>query len=132
MDGVFAFDVTGFPTTYLAVPHGGTGGVGPSKVYQFLLQPANATTTFTFTNWGHLIDATGVGSTELVMDDVVLNAVPVGACCIPGALCQILAGPDCLSHGGVYMGDGTACDPSGCTPSPTESRSWGQIKAAYK
>lgn len=131
-DGVFAFDVTGFPTTYLAVPHGGTGGVGPSKVYQFLLQPASATTTFTFTNWGHLIDASGVGSTELVLDDVVLNAAAAGACCIPGALCQILSGPDCLGKGGVYGGDGSACGPNGCAPSPTESRSWGQIKVHYK
>jgi hypothetical protein len=131
-DGVFAFDVTGFPTTYLAVPHGGTGGIGSSKVYQFLVQPANATTTFTFTNWGHLIDAAGVGSTELVLDDVVLNAVAAEACCIPGAICQILSGPDCLARGGLYAGDGTACGPNGCGPTPTESQSWGQIKARFK
>ena len=131
-DGVFAFDVTGFPTTYLAVPHGGTGGIGSSKVYQFLLQPANAATTFTFTNWGHLIDAAGVGSTELVLDDVVLNVAAVGACCIPGATCQFLSGPDCLAKGGVYAGDGSACGPNGCAPTPTEFRSWGQIKAQFK
>jgi hypothetical protein len=131
-DGVFAFDVTGFPTTYLAVPHGGTGGMGPSYVYQFLLQPASSTTSFTFTNWGHVVDAAGVGATELVLDDVILNVAPVGACCIPGQLCQILSLHDCVAKGGTYGGDGLPCGPQGCLPVPTESRSWGQIKSIYK
>jgi hypothetical protein len=45
------------------------------------------------------------------------NACPVmaiGACCIPGALCQILSEEECTLVGGVYMGNGIPCDPNPC------------------
>jgi hypothetical protein len=131
-DGIFGLDITGFPTLYLAVPHGGTGGLGPSHVYQFLLNPASAATTITFTNWGHFIDPVIVSTTEVVMDDVILNVAPVGACCIPGQICQVLSTDACVTKGGIYAGDGLPCDAQSCLPVPTESRSWGQIKASYR
>jgi hypothetical protein len=131
-DGIFGVDVTGFPTLYLAVPHGGTGGLGMSHVYQFFLQPASAATTITFTNWGHFIDASFGGATELVLDDVILNLAPVGACCVPGRTCQVLSAEACAAQGGVYVGDGLPCDDQACSPVPTESKSWGQIKAQYR
>lgn len=130
-DGIFGMDVTGFPRGYYAVPHGGTGGLGSSYVYQFLLQPANATTTITFTNWGHFIDPSFISTTEVVMDDVILNVAPVGACCVPGRTCEVLPAATCAAQGGTYMGDGLPCDPQGCVPVPTKSTSWGQIKARY-
>jgi hypothetical protein len=80
-DGIFGLDVTGFPTTYLAVPDGSAGSIGNQKVYQFFLQPASSTTTIKFTNWGHYFAGFTAGwtlpsTTELILDDVVLNQVP--------------------------------------------------------
>ncbi len=42
----------------------------------------------------------------------------VGACCLPGGECQTLAVADCEAAGGMYQGDGVACDPGLC-PQPT-------------
>ncbi len=102
-----------------------------SHVYQFLLQPASAATTITFTNWGHFIDPSVVATTELVLDDVILNLAPVGACCFTNQTCQVLSIEACVAQSGVYVGDGLPCDAETCSPVPTESRSWGQIKARF-
>lgn len=80
-DGIFGLDVTGFPTTYLAVPDGSPGSIGNQKVYQFFLQPVSSSTTIKFTNWGHFFAGFTAGwtlpsTTELILDDVVLNQVP--------------------------------------------------------
>ena len=82
-DGIFGLDVTGFNTIYLQAP-GGAGAytVGISHRYEFFLQPASPNTTFTWTNWGHYGNGVTTGwnisvaSDELVLDDVILNAVP--------------------------------------------------------
>jgi hypothetical protein len=45
------------------------------------------------------------------------NDCPIGlfgACCVPGADCQILSAEECAALGGTYIGDGAACDPSPC------------------
>lgn len=66
--------ITGDPITYLRSP--GLGG----KRYEFSFVPLNplAPVTVEFINWGHIdLSPYGGGLTsELVMDDVIVNAVP--------------------------------------------------------
>ena len=79
-DGFFGLDVTGYNTVYLAAPSG-QSGLGTSHVYNFTFTPVSSTTTITFTNWGHP-NASMPGwtipgiSTELVLDDVIVNQIP--------------------------------------------------------
>jgi hypothetical protein len=40
----------------------------------------------------------------------------LGACCLPGGLCQQLTAAACQTAAGVYLGDGTSCTPNPCTP----------------
>jgi hypothetical protein len=54
-----------------------------------------------------------------------------GACCFLSAGCQVMTEADCLGQGGSYQGNGVPCVPDPC-PTPTESKSWGQIKANYR
>lgn len=37
-----------------------------------------------------------------------------GACCLPGAICEIRTQASCVAAGGTYIGDGTACGPGVC------------------
>jgi hypothetical protein len=82
-EGVFGLQVTnvlpGDPIEYFAVPSG-SGPQGSSRFYEFSFIPINplAPVTIDFLNWGH-VDTSGFGggfNTELVLDDVVINAVP--------------------------------------------------------
>jgi hypothetical protein len=41
-------------------------------------------------------------------------ATPTGACCLPGAICEIRTQASCIAAGGTYIGDGTACGPGVC------------------
>ena len=45
-------------------------------------------------------------------------ATAVGACCLEPAVCYLMTEAECLEQGGVYMGDGTTCDPDPCTGTP--------------
>lgn len=86
-DGIFGLRVTntqaGDPTRYFAVP-GGLGMYGSAMRLEFSFVPINPTlpVTIEFINWGHfnLTPFGGTGTTELVLDDVIVNAVPA-----PGA-----------------------------------------------
>jgi hypothetical protein len=86
-DGIFGLRVTntqpGDPTRYFAVP-GGMGIYGSGMRLEFSFVPINASlpVTIEFINWGHfnLIPFGGTGTTELVMDDVIINPIPA-----PGA-----------------------------------------------
>jgi hypothetical protein len=77
--GVAGLKVTnvlpGDPQLYFAIPNLASN---PSLRLEFFFTPLNSSlpVTVEFTNWGHLIDATGVASSELVLDDVIVNAVP--------------------------------------------------------
>jgi hypothetical protein len=85
-DGIFALDVTECPTVYLAAPSG-RSNLGASHNYQFLFVPSTPVATITFTNWGHIIGPAGWNlppTTELVLDDVVLNHLCTPAQCAPG------------------------------------------------
>jgi hypothetical protein len=79
-DGFFGLDVTGYSTVYLAAPSG-LSALGQSHVYNFTFTPVSSNTTITFTNWGHPNGSMpgwtlpGI-STELVLDDVIVNVLP--------------------------------------------------------
>ncbi len=53
---------------------------------------------------------------------------PLGACCI-GPDCTITTQVDCQ---GTWQGPDTTCDPNPCGGTPTETKTWGQIKNSYK
>lgn len=75
-------------------------------------------------------------STNGVVDfllGVTFNECPAvtGACCVPGALCQIMTQAACTTAAGQYMGDGSICEANTCV-TPTEIVTWGAVKALYR
>lgn len=101
-DGIFGLRVTntqaGDPIRYFAVPAGGAlGAYGDQKRFEFSLTPLNpaAPVTLEFINWGHFnLGPFGLGgTTELVLDDVIINPVPA-----PGALALMSASAVCLAR----------------------------------
>jgi hypothetical protein len=94
-DGIFGLRVTnvlpGDPLQFLTVP-GGTSALGASHRYDYDLVPLNPLlpVVVEFWNWGHFdLSAYGGSSftSELVLDDVIVNAVPE-----PASLCMLAAG----------------------------------------
>jgi hypothetical protein len=92
--GIFGLRVTnalpGDPIQYLAVPSGTNNAFGPSHLYEYVITPLNPLlpVTIEFINWGHF-DLTPFGganfTTELVLDHVIINAVPeLGASALGG------------------------------------------------
>jgi hypothetical protein len=82
--GIFGFQMTnvlaGDPELFLAVPSAADNFLGKSKRYDFLFSPLNPNVdvSIKFINYGHF-DLTAYGrstSTEMVLDDVMINAVP--------------------------------------------------------
>jgi hypothetical protein len=74
VDGFFGLDITGESRLYFAAPSG-NGPIGASQRYQVFFTPSASTVTFQWINWGHYSSPGGL-SDELVLDDVILNAVP--------------------------------------------------------
>ncbi len=57
----------------------------------------------------------------------------IGACCMQNGECVILTEGDCTTQQGTWQGAGTGCDPNPCPqPTPTERKTWGQIKNQYR
>lgn len=94
IDGIFGLRVTntlaGDPIRYLITP-GGQSAFGASIRYEYQFTPINplAPVTIEFLNWGHVttipnpLDPAGVSNiftSELVLDDVIVNPIPA-----PGA-----------------------------------------------
>lgn len=83
--GIFGLQVTnvlaGDPIQFLTVPNGVGNGFGVSHLYEYSFTPLNplAPVTINFINWGHF-DLSPYGmsnfTTELVLDDVIINGVP--------------------------------------------------------
>ena len=83
--GIFGLQVTnvlsGDPIQWLAVPNGVGNTFGVSHLYEYSFTPLNPLqpVVINFINWGHF-DLSAYGgsnlTTELVMDDVIINAVP--------------------------------------------------------
>ncbi len=83
--GIFGLQVTnvlaGDPIQWLTVPNGIGNGFGTSHLYEFTFTPLNPLlpVDINFINWGHFDLSPYGGSnftTELVLDDVIINAVP--------------------------------------------------------
>jgi MYXO-CTERM domain-containing protein len=66
--------------------------VEAARRYYVSFSPSTAATTITFSNWGHLVQNSVIG-TELVLDDVILNATttpePASALLLPLALAAL-------------------------------------------
>lgn len=66
--------------------------VEAARRYYVSFSPSTAATTITFSNWGHLVQNSVIG-TELVLDDVILNATatpePATALLLPLALAAL-------------------------------------------
>jgi hypothetical protein len=80
-------------------------------------------------------DECALGGGNYLGDDTTCDMCPpppaTGACCV-GEVCSVVTAAECDQMGGSYQGDGTDCDPDPCVVIPTESTSWGQIKANYR
>lgn len=83
--GIFGLQVTnvlaGDPVQWLTVPNGIGNSFGVSHLYEFSFTPLNPLqpVSINFINWGHFDLSPYGGSnftTELVLDDVIINAVP--------------------------------------------------------
>lgn len=83
--GIFGLQVTntlpGDPLQFLAAPNGSFNAFGLSRLYEYTFTPLVPTqpVTIKFINWGHFdLSAYGMSNftTELVLDDVIINAVP--------------------------------------------------------
>jgi hypothetical protein len=83
--GIFGLQVTnvlpGDPIQYLAVPNGINNTFGLSHLFEYTFTPLNPLlpVDINFINWGHFdLSPYGMASftTELVLDDVIINAVP--------------------------------------------------------
>ena len=94
-DGIFGLRVTnvlaGDPLQFFTVPSG-LGALGASHRYEFNLVPINPSLPIDveFWNWGHFNLAPFGGAnftTELVLDDMIVNKVPE-----PASICLLAAG----------------------------------------
>jgi hypothetical protein len=94
--GIFGLQVTnvlpGDPIQYLTVPNGVGNSFGVSHLYEYTFTPLNASlpVDINFINWGHYdLSQWGMSNftTELVLDDVIVNPVPE-----PGTLALFAAG----------------------------------------
>jgi hypothetical protein len=94
--GIFGLQVTnvlpGDPVQYLAVPNGTGNNFGMSHLFEFTFTPLNPLLPVDvhFINWGHFDLSPHGGAnftTELVLDDVIINAVPE-----PGTFVLVAAG----------------------------------------
>jgi hypothetical protein len=94
--GIFGLQVTnvlpGDPIQFLTVPNGVNNAFGVSHLYEFTFTPLNPLLPVgvRFLDWGHFdLSPYALSSftTELVLDDVIVNAVPE-----PGTLPLLAAG----------------------------------------
>lgn len=94
-DGLFGFRITnvlpGDPMQYLTVP-GGQSALGASIRFDYQFVPLNPLlpVTIEFTNWGHFNPSSPQFTTELVLDDVIINAIPTPGSAAVGGLALAL------------------------------------------
>jgi len=73
-----------------------------------------------------------IGLNGAIGDNPYWIPSPVGACCLPSGDCVLETAGDCETDGGTYLGDGTACNPNPCNPTPTLSTTWGGVKRSFR
>ncbi len=78
--GIFGLNITGEGLTYLLLP-ASSNTFGTSERFYVDFTPSASSVTITFLNWGHITDLGGGAASELALDDVILNVIP-----IPGAV----------------------------------------------
>jgi hypothetical protein len=78
-----------------------------------------------------ILSTNGVVDFLLSVDGDAVVTDPTGACCVPGALCQIMTQAACTTAVGQYMGNGSICEANTCV-TPIEVVTWGQVKALYR
>ncbi|RIL07337.1 MAG: hypothetical protein DCC71_03230 [Proteobacteria bacterium] len=102
--GIFGLQITnvlpGDPIQFLTVPNGVNNGFGTSHLYEFTFTPLNPLlpVDVAFINWGHFDLSPHGGfafTTELVLDDVIVNAVPE-----PGTLALVAIGLCAIASAG--------------------------------
>lgn len=75
---------------------------------------SQAGATYLVTVGGFASGQQGVVELSLTDDgvpcDPLVQCLPVGGCCLPDGSCVDATQGDCLAQGGVYQGDGTACN----------------------
>jgi hypothetical protein len=79
----------------------------------------------------YTITTTDPLNVDFLMSVTIPDPVVTGACCVQGALCQLLTQAACATAMGTYYGDNSLCTPSPC-PTPTEVVTWGAVKALYR
>lgn len=57
---------------------------------------------------------------------------PVTAACCVGSDCYVTSEEDCIAMGGIWHPFLPDCRRNPCAPTPTESTTWGSIKAIYR
>ena len=55
-----------------------------------------------------------------------------GACCLLDGACVVVEPQDCEEQSGVYIGDGSDCEPNPCGPTAVERTTWGRIRQKYR
>ncbi len=88
-EGIFGLRVSnvlpGDPITYYSVPSYLSSSSSRRLEFSFVPLNTSLPVTVEFINWGHLMGSSGsIATTELVLDDVIINTVPA-----PGALAPL-------------------------------------------
>lgn len=99
VEGVMGFRMTnvlpGDPIQYLTIPSGSSSQISRLFAYDFVPINPLLPCTIEFINWGHVVTIAGNNSpftSELVLDDVIINAVPTPGAAGLAALAALTVG----------------------------------------
>ena len=113
-------------STDVIIPHT-VGSPGGTVIYFGMYDVEQQYTGVVFGN-------TAVGIDNFGFDDWTVGSIEqvlVGACCFDHE-CVLMTGEKCELAGGIYIGDGSPCDPNPCGPTATEPATWGSVKAIHR
>jgi hypothetical protein len=93
-----------------------TGGVWERTYAHVFPSPGSHTFTFRAQDTGE-----GGGGHNYVWFEISGTTVvfdPLGACCFVDCSCHLLTAAECVAQNGVFLGEGTTCDPNPCDCPP--------------